>query len=258
MVAKCHHVCSSLTRVSQMCNLCAKFLLNAGAAVAGAAGWECHMIQTCMRMVITLITIHTTLSLFPSVNLSDIIVYASGHRDLFSWNSACGTYIRPASEKCLSCCEHVSLSTHAHTCTLKQKPRLPLLQQLMTVFNVNPELGRKCILCLAGTWGEEAALNRAAGTTNYAFDGKVTGSDMRDVWRSGLLRCAPDFFSDTQLWLAANVSSRVSLVLLLNEVVCVHVGSGDIPQISRIVKDFVKLMVEITLRFSSLSRNKVS
>lgn len=78
-------------------------------------------------------------------------------------------------------CFVVSVSASAHTCTFNHTPGLPLLHQLMTVFNVNPELGRKCILCRAGTWGEEAVLHRATGTTNYAFDGKVTGPDMRGV-----------------------------------------------------------------------------
>lgn len=66
-------------------------------------------------------------------------------------------------------CEDVRRSTDGNTRTLKHEPTPPLLHQLMTVYNVNPELGRKYSLRLAGTWGEEAVLFRASGTKTLSF-----------------------------------------------------------------------------------------
>lgn len=63
---------------------------------------------------------------------------------------------------------------HPTECSLNHE--VPLLHQLITV---NPELGRKCILCLklVGTWTGEAVFHAAFGITNLAFDGKKSLSD---------------------------------------------------------------------------------
>ena len=66
-------------------------------------------------------------------------------------------------------CEDVRRCTDRNTRTLKHELTPPLLHQLMTVYNDNPELGRKCSLRLAGTWGEEAVLFSASGTKTLRF-----------------------------------------------------------------------------------------